>query len=286
MSTADPIPAIARAAANQVTRVSRQDWRSVLARSGLLAKGILYGTLGVLALKVAAGRGTTGRTNPRGAIELIARQPLGEWLLALLTAGLVALAVWQVILAFTGDPVDGGSATDRAIYAGKAFIYFGTAATAASLLGISFGIGAAAGSEASQDHTTAVVMNWPGGRWLVGLAGAAVIAGAIYQFRTHAINSHFMRRLSLASLSRHVVSTIQRAGRIGYAVRALVLFIMGLFFIVAALQHDPREAVGFSGALQAAAQRDQGQALIWLIGIGLIGYGSFCFVEARYRRST
>jgi hypothetical protein len=248
---ADRIPAVARATANHVTAAAASsDWRGIVARSGLVAKGVLYAALGLLAIKVASGQASARTANQRGAIELVASQPLGEWLLLLLTVGLFALSIWQVILVIKGDPVDGSAATDRAIFAGKAFLYFGTAMTALRLLGV------------------------------------FVVGAAIYQFHYHAMNRGFMKRLATGRMSRHLASIVERAGRAGYASRAIVLGIIGLFFIVAAVEHDARAAVGLSGALQAAARQTWGAVILWVVAIGLLLYGGFCFAEARYRRST
>jgi hypothetical protein len=285
---ADRIPAVARATANHVTAAAASsDWRGIVARSGLVAKGVLYAALGLLAVKVASGEASARTANQRGAIELVASQPLGEWLLLLLTVGLFALSIWQVILVIKGDPVDGSAATDRAIFAGKAFLYFGTAMTALRLLGFDWAQRiSGGGSEASQDRTTAVVMSWPGGPWIVGLLGVFVVGAAIYQFHYHAMNRGFMKRLATGRMSRHLASIVERAGRAGYASRAIVLGIIGLFFIVAAVEHDARAAVGLSGALQAAARQTWGAVILWVVALGLLLYGGFCFAEARYRRST
>src|SRR4051794_18214728 len=72
-----------------------------LARGGLLARGIVYGVIGAIALAVAVGAG--GRpTNQQGALETIARQPLGWALLGLLAAGLAGYSAWRLTRAVTG----------------------------------------------------------------------------------------------------------------------------------------------------------------------------------------
>jgi Domain of Unknown Function (DUF1206) len=60
----------------------------------------------------------------------------------------------------------------------------------------------------------------------------------------------------------------------------------GVFLVVAALQHDPREAVGLSGVLATLSAQPWGEAVLWLVSIGLLLYGAFCLAEARYRRAT
>jgi hypothetical protein len=286
--TVPHLSATAKSAVHSAATAATADWRSTLARSGLVAKGVLYASLGVLAINVAAGEAGTQTATRRGAIELVASQPLGQWLLGLLTLGLFALAVWQVILAITGDPVEGSETKDQIKYAGKAVIYFGTASTALSTLLAHIGsratIGRGGGS--SEDEAAATVMSWPGGPWLVGILGLAVVAFGIYELYKQTVTKAFMRRLARGQMDPRVERGVERAGRVGYAARAIVLMIVGFFFVVAAVQHDPREAVGLSGALAALSAQPWGEAVLWLVAVGLFLYGCFCFAEAKYRRAT
>ena len=261
------------------------DWQSTVARTGLAAKGVLYAALGILAINVAAGDAASQTASKRGAIELVASQPFGQWLLGILTAGLFALAIWQVLLAFRGDPVEGSEPKDRAKYAGKAVVYFGTASTALGILFANWNA-AGGGGGASQQQAASVVMGWPGGPWLVGALGLAVIAVAVYQFNKNARHREFMQRMSVSRMSAKVRSAVEKAGRAGYASRAIVLAIVGTFLVIAALQHDPQEAIGLSGALAALAGRTWGQAVLWFVAIGLFLFGCFSFAEAKYRRAT
>jgi hypothetical protein len=261
-------------------------WRAPLARLGLVAKGMLFGALGVLAIQVARGERASGAVSQRGAIELVADQPLGQWLLGILTVGLFALAVWQALLAVKGDPVEGSEPLDRLTYAVKAVIYFGTGMIALMVLVPDWGIsaGSTAGGADSQDQAAATVMSFPGGRWLVGLAGLAIIGAATYQGYAHAWHRRFMRRLNRQRIGAHAERWLARAGAWGYAARAGVLLIVGIFLVVAAYDHDPQEAVGVAGALDEVAAQPWGGAGLWLVALGLFLYGCYCFTEARYRR--
>ncbi len=256
------------------------DWRSTLARAGLSAKGVLYAALGLLAIQVASGDASTGSVTREGAVELVARQPFGQWMLALFTIGLFCLAVWQAILAFTGDPVEGSETKDRVKYGVKAAIYAGTAVTALTIL-----MGGRQSGGSSEDEAAGMVMGWPGGPWIVGLLGLAVLAVGAQQLYGHGLKKKFMERLSIGS-GGDLGRNIERAGRAGYAARGIVLLVVGTFFIIAAVQHDPREAIGLSGALLVLSRQAWGEALLWFVAVGLFLYGAFCFAEAKYRRAT
>lgn len=272
-----------RGISNQVGgRIMPGDWRSKLARTGLIAKGALYTALGLLAIQVAQGDAASGTVSREGAVELVAQQPLGQWLLVLFTIGLFALAAWQGILAWTGDPVEGSETKDRVKYGAKALIYLATAVTALTAL-----IGSARGGSGggSEDQAAGMLMGWPGGPWLVALLGCGVLALAAYQMYKHAYKTEFMQRLSVRD-SGDVGRNVERAGRTGYAARSVVLAITGIFFIVAAVQHDPSEAVGLSGALRVLSQQEWGPAMLWFVALGFLLYGGFCFAEAKYRRGV
>src|SRR5512133_3929609 len=72
------------------------------ARVGYVARGAVYAVMGLLALALAVGAG--GRTtDSKGAIATIAAAPAGRVLVALLAAGLAALALWLVVDAIA-DP--------------------------------------------------------------------------------------------------------------------------------------------------------------------------------------
>jgi hypothetical protein len=277
-------------AARSVRHAEQADWRAVLARSGLAAKGVLYAALGLLAIGVASGDAGSQTASRQGAIELVASQPFGQWLLGILTAGLFALALWHTIQAIKGDPVEGSEASDRAKFAAKAVVYVGTAFTALTVLMAHWGGGGAAsggsgGGGGTQEQATATVLSWPGGPWIVGLGGVLVIAFAIYGFYKHTLNKEFMQRLDY-SMSSDVRKAVERAGQSGYAARAIVAAIVGVFLIVAGMQHDPQQTVGLSGALATLSGETWGQIVLWIVAIGLVLYGAFAFAEAKYRRAT
>jgi hypothetical protein len=51
----------------------------------------------------------------------------------------------------------------------------------------------------------------------------------------------------------------------------------------AAWQYDPAEAIGIDGALAKVLRQDYGDTLLGFVAGGLLAYGLYCFVEARYR---
>lgn len=49
-------------------------------------------------------------------------------------------------------------------------------------------------------------------------------------------------------------------------------------------EYDPQEAIGLDGALSKLAAESYGTLLLGTAAAGLLAYGAFCFVQARYRQ--
>jgi H+/Cl- antiporter ClcA len=69
----------------------------------------------------------------------------------------------------------------------------------------------------------------------------------------------------------------------GHAARAIVFGLIGAFLVKAAVGYEPDEAIGIDGALRKLAQQPYGEVLLGAVAVGLIAYGVYCLVQARYR---
>jgi len=72
-------------------------------------------------------------------------------------------------------------------------------------------------------------------------------------------------------------------GRIGTTARALAILAAGAFLILAASQSDPKETRGLGGALETLQQQPLGSYMLGTMAAGLVIYGAFMFLVARYR---
>jgi hypothetical protein len=73
------------------------------------------------------------------------------------------------------------------------------------------------------------------------------------------------------------------AKRASYLARALLYAGLAAFLVRAAWQYDPQDAVGLDGALARVAQATYGEWLLAVVAGGLLAYGLFCFMQARFR---
>ena len=173
MSTTE-IKQPAQRALHQVRSDGRQgsSWYCWLARGGLVAKGASYAIVGVLAIDLAVTGGGKA-TSRQGALHSLAGSTLGKALLVLLAIGFLAYALWRIVQA-VAEREDGDESNDRAKTWGKRAGYLGRAAIYAGLTYSTIAIVAGAGGGQSQNQkahrTTATVLDWPAGRWLVGSA--------------------------------------------------------------------------------------------------------------------
>ncbi len=277
------IPQQAKRQAEQAARQA-SPWLVWLGRLGYAAKGVVYGLVGVLALLVALGRGGQ-TTDTRGVLQTIVDAPSGRLLLAVVTLGLFGHALWRFVQAARDTENKGTDARGiaaRVAYAAIGVVYVGLALAAARLV-----LGTGGGNQSSDQSTqdwTARLLGQPFGRLLVGLAGLIVIGIGGYQFY-RAYKAEFREKLKLHEMSAAEQTWTTRVGRGGFAARGVVFVIIGGFLLVAALRDQSEQARGLGGALDTVvAQQTYGPWLLGIVALGLVAYGVFMVVQARYRR--
>ncbi len=259
---------------------SRSTWLERMARWGLVVRGLLYFLVAFLALRIAQGDWAT-RADKEGALQTVLRQPLGRVLLAGFALGFAGYALWRFVEAAAGPPDEADSAKTRLKRVG----YFarGVLYTALFVSAVKLMVWSSQGTPPEQATWTARVQQWPGGTWLIGLTGAAIVVGGLYM-AWRGFSGRFRNRLKSAEMGPASRRWVTGAAVVGMTARMVVTVLMGLFLIAAATQHDPREAVGIDGALKRLAGRSYGPTLLVLLAFGLAAYGLYSVAEARYRR--
>ena len=258
----------------KVARSSGFEW---LARAGFVVRGLIYGIIGILAIKLALGAGGK-TTNQQGALETIARQPFGKVLLILVAIGLAGYALWRLLRALLGHgPEDSDSTFERVAAFASGIVYAGLCAIAVEIL---LGSG---GSSGNANKTTAGVFGWPAGTWLVGIAGAVLVGVGLYQ-GYRGLSKDFLKDSKTEQMSPQVRRWIEWIGTFGHLARMVVFCLVGAFLINAAIDYNPNKAVGLDGALAKIADASYGPFLLGIVAAGLIAFGVYSLTDARYRR--
>ena len=253
-----------------------------LARFGYVAKGFVYGAIGILALLAAFNVGGGKTTDTTGALQAIATQPFGQILLVLIALGLVGYVIWRFIQAIN-DPTNKGTdakgIVTRIGYVFSGIAYTGVAINAALL---AMGSSNGGGGNSKQDWT-AMVMQQPFGRWLVGIAGAVTIGIGFWRLY-EAYKIKFRKKLQLSELNLQQKNWLVNISRFGIAARGIVFVMIGFFILQAAHQYNPQQVKGLDGILLTFAQQPFGKVFLALIAAGLVAYAVYLLLQARYRQ--
>lgn len=236
-----------------------------LTRIGFATRGLLYIVIAMLILR-------TGRAeDPSGAIEYLGRGG-GRVLLLVIAAGLMGYGIWRLAdaaLDIERHGSDRKGVMERVGAGVSGSIHLLLASKSIQLMR-----GAALSGDSTQDSAR-TAMQLPGG-WALVLLGAAILAvlGAVQLVK--AAKGSFLRYLA-PSVAKQV--WVQWSGRAGYAARGIVFLISGYLLACAGIEEQASEAGGMA------------RVLSWLtspfdiiIGVGLLAFGLFSLVEARYRQ--
>lgn len=214
------------------------------------------------------------RSADRGnAIELIGSRPFGKVVLMIIAIGLLGYASWRVISGINDAERHGSDAKGFLVRAGsiiRGLFYGGFAYEIVRLL---LHHGGGSGSDQTSRHWTARMMHHPFGRLVVAAAGLAIIGYGgyqIYRAATNKVRDH---------LDPKIPDALIAISRFGIAARALIFGAIGVSLIRAAVLYNANAARGTSGAV-----RQFSGWLLTIIAFGLIAYGAYAFVNARYRR--
>lgn len=248
-----------------------------LARAGLIARGAVYIIIGVLALELSLGEGGKA-TDQQGALQTVAHQSFGELLLILLAVGLGGYALWRLIRAAVGHGAEQSDSTFERISSLDSGIAYGLLCIAA--IGI---LTSSGGGSSSTQQTTGGVLAWTGGTVIVGVAGAILIGVAVYQ-AYKGLAKKFLEDAKTGEMSPGVKKGYTALGVFGHVARAVVFALIGYGLIKAAIDYNAKEASGLDGALRELAHASYGPALLGLVAAGLIGFGAYSIVDARYRK--
>lgn len=267
----------AKDGARQIKESQSLTW---LVRLGLIAYGVVHVLIGWLAVQLAFGD-AKGSADKGGALHELATTPIGKPLLWVLALGFLALVIWQVAEAAIGHEDEDGAkrVAERLLSAGKAVVYgvFGWSAAK-----IAAGSGSGGGS--SEETWTARLMEQPSGQWLVVLVGVAILALGV-GLAWYGLTERYKDHLDGGTTGK-TGTTISVLAKVGYTAKGVAFSVLGVLFVIAAVEHDPQKGGGLDDALKTMLGQPYGPAVVTAVGAGIAAYGVFCFARARHTRQT
>jgi hypothetical protein len=266
-------------AVSEAKRAASSPWVEGLARFGLVAQGISFGLVGVLAIELALGEGGKA-TDREGALRTIARDGFGRIAVIVLAVGFGSYALWRLAQVVLGHEVEepGGKKkwTKRITSLGKAAIYGALCAAAVSILA------GEDGGKGKEQEATQGILGWPGGQWIVGAIAVAIGGAALWNLY-RAVSGQYKESLKTMKMSSTELRWTTRIAFVGLMARAVVFGLVSWFFFKAAVDYDAEKARGLDGALRKLATQAYGDWILGIVAAGLFAYGLFCLIQARYR---
>ncbi|WP_329182201.1 DUF1206 domain-containing protein [Streptomyces sp. NBC_01477] len=255
----------------------------VCGRAGFVARGVIYVLIGVLAVRIAFADSGGQQADRGGALAEIAHKPFGGVMLWLLGIALIGMAIWRLSEAAFGQPgPDGDKAGKRAAAAGRCVFY---GFVSYSVLAYAVGDkGSGSGStDKRTDDVTARVLDWPGGQWIVAIAGVAVACTGLW-IAARAVMHKYRKHLKMSEMSPVERKAVDVLGVFGGSARGIVFATAGAFAVAAAVQHTPGKSKGMDDTLRSFTGTPAGPWLLVLIAVGLIAFGVFSWANARWRK--
>lgn len=277
-------PKLSPSAAQQVASWLRlMPGRALLelaSRVGYVARGAVYLSVGFIALMAALD------LTPRAAGIVGAMRAWGEWpaglmLLTLAGWGLSAFALWRGLQALFDADGHGAKLRALLIRGGQAISGLVHAALALSAFELADGLEDLGEDEdGAARETAAAVLDVPGGDLALIVVGAFVLTVGIANV-LQGLFYDFTRRLDCPEGARRWTVPL---GRLGYLGRGIAFAPLGFFVLEAGLDARAGPVRSLGGALQTLEAQPFGDWVLSLTALGLVAFGLFSFVEARYRR--
>lgn len=217
-----------------------------------------------------------------GAVVWLARQPLGRLWLILLGLGLWAFVGWRLLQAVFDADREGRSVRAWMLRAGQAVsgLFYGLLASGVFELLDEVGPRMAAEDVEENQRKAEILLGLPFGDVMligVGLIVCAVGIGNIIK----GASADFGDQLACSDRLCRRLSPIARAG---YVARGVAYLPLAMLVILAGWHARAADVGSFGSALDALERQPGGSWMMGGTALGLVAFGVFAFVEARFRR--
>lgn len=251
------------------------------ARVGYGALGFVYLSAGGLTFLAAIDR-IRDAAGTQEATVWLSEQPWGRLWLILLGLGLLAFVQWCVLQSVFDADHEGTSRRGLVIRAGQAAngLFHGILAVSAfRLLGGAPSEPAVAEAAATRDKAAAI-LSLPFGDALLIAVGLGLMAVGVASV-INGLRTDFTDRLSCSPEVCRRLSPLAKAGNVA---RGVSLIPLGAFVALGGLHSKAAEVRNFGAALDGLEAQPGGPWIVAFTALGLMAFGAFSFIEARFRR--
>jgi type IV secretory pathway VirB2 component (pilin) len=251
-----------------------------IAKIGFTAKGLVYCLLGILVFMAAfeIGRQAGKDVDKESAFNVIEHLPAGKWLLAIVALGLLCYVLWRVVQAFLPSRNDDSkikNISKKIRYLLSGLVYLSLALFAIKMVFEN------SDDSGSKQHVIEDIMHIENGSILIGLAAFVIAAVGIYQIY-YSLSEGYKKHVSLVSVDRKTRDMLLLSGKLGYVARGVVWLIIAWLFSKAAWYSNAAEAGDTAKAFRFLESASYGSYFLGALGLGLLCYGLFNFIRARY----
>lgn len=271
----------ARRANREVREAAANPWLERLGRLGYVVRGLLYGVMGILALRLALGE-PTRTADQRGTLYLLSGSPVATILMVVVIVCLAAYSLWGFIRA-AYDPLGRGRGA-VGIVARLGFAWSGLNYAALTVFALTFLVGATKGDGSDTlQKSVGAGLSAPAGGAIVIIAGIIGVATGLGQF-VDMYKAGFRKDLKRNQMNRAERIVVDSLGRFGMFSRGVIFTMLGFFILLAGLHHDASRAQGIGEAFQVIARQPLGHLSLAVVGTGLVALGLHSLANARWVR--
>ncbi|QYJ67842.1 DUF1206 domain-containing protein [Flavobacterium litorale] len=254
---------------------------AIVGRIGLITKGIVYCLLGAIAFMATFNINgqSVNNASKKGVLDFLDKQTGGQILLAVLALGLVCYSIWRFI-EFVRTLKDSGKEDKKDKVKSVRYLFSGISYGLLAVSVIKRVLNSASSSGNKKQDVVRTIMQEPAGQWLIGVVALGFVAVGIYQIY-YGYSEKFKKHVdeTVTGKSQDVVLV---AGKVGYMARGVVWLLLAWLLGKAAMSANASQAGGTSEALSSISDAPYGVYLLAAIGLGLVCYGVFSFVRAKY----
>ena len=251
-----------------------------IAKIGFTAKGLIYSLLGILGFMAAFGLGRQANkdVDKEQAFNVIEHLPAGKWVLAIVALGLLCYVLWRLTQTFLLPGKDDSkikNISKKMRYLLSGLVYLSLAVFAVKMVFQN------SESSGSQQQVIENIMQIKNGPLLIGLAAIIIAIVGVYQIY-YSFSESYKKHVSLASVSSKNRDLLLLSGKMGYVARGVVWLLIAWLFSKAAWSSKASEAGDTAKAFRFLESASYGSYLLGALGLGLLCYGIFNFIRARY----